>query len=91
MSGPAAEYSIVLGGRVGVGKTSLFRRLKRNDFSEEPSTSDTLHRWEGGLEKWVYETTLEDKDVKVSSEGRGREMKGLVSTPLPGLPTSPAP
>lgn len=63
-----AEYSIVLGGRVGVGKTSLLRRLKRNEFSEEPSTSDTLHRWEGGLEKWVYETQLEEKVVKVRSE-----------------------
>ena len=59
-----AEYNIVLAGRVGVGKSALFRRLRKNDFVEE-CASDTLTHYEGGSERWVYQTEVGDESVKV--------------------------
>ena len=63
-----AEYNIVLAGRVGVGKSALFRRLRKNDF-EETCASETLTRYEGGSERWVYRTEVGGEPVKVRAEG----------------------
>lgn len=55
-----AEYSIILGGRVGVGKTSLYRRILYDTFSEDPRTVR-----ESGLERGVYGTQVNGENVKV--------------------------
>ena len=52
-------YSIVLGGKFGVGKSSLFRRLRSDDFCEEGG--------EAGAERYTYKTTIDGKAVEVSS------------------------
>lgn len=52
------EYSIILGGRVGVGKTSLYRRILYDTFSEDSRTVT-------GLERGVYSTQVNGENVKV--------------------------
>lgn len=52
------EYSIILGGRVGVGKTSLYRRILYDTFSEDS-------RAVTGLERGVYSTQVNGENVKV--------------------------
>jgi len=56
------EYSIVFAGRVGVGKSSLFTRLQHGVFSEYSRTGTGTDM---GIENFVYEATVNDKDVKV--------------------------
>ena len=51
-------------GRVGVGKSSLFSRLQHGVFSEYSDKTGT-RRWDMGLENFVYETTVNGKEVKV--------------------------
>ena len=58
------EYSIVFAGRVGVGKSYLFSRLQNGVFSEYSDKTGT-RRWDMGLENFVYETTVNGKEVKV--------------------------
>ena len=50
-------YSIVLGGEFGVGKSSLIRRLRSDDFSEEGC--------EAGDERYTYKTMIDGKAVEV--------------------------
>ena len=57
------QYSIILGGRVGVGKTALFHRILYDTYSEEPR-SPTGH-YEDGLERGVYCLKLNGEEVKV--------------------------
>jgi len=54
----------VFAGRVGVGKSSLFSRLQHGVFSEYSDKTGT-RRWDMGLENFVYETTVNGKEVKV--------------------------
>lgn len=58
------EYSFILAGRVGVGKSSLFKRLQYGIFSEFTEDKLGTRRYEMGLESFVYETTIEEKEVK---------------------------
>lgn len=55
------EYAFILAGRLGVGKSSLFRRLSSDTFTED---SDTM-RGDTGLENFVYHTTLNGEDIAV--------------------------
>eukprot|EP00731_Ephydatia_muelleri_P026600 Em0018g700a len=50
-------YSIVLGGKFGVGKSSLFRRLRSDVFSEEGC--------EAGAERYTHKTTIDGEAVEV--------------------------
>lgn len=61
LSRTVAEYSIILGGRVGVGKTSLYHRLLYDSFFEEPRTPSR----EDGLERGVYSMQVNGENVKV--------------------------
>ena len=56
------EYSIILGGRVGVGKTSLYQRLLYDSYSEDLRSAS---HYEDGLERGVYCTKLDGREVKV--------------------------
>ncbi len=64
-----AEYTFVLAGRVGVGKSSIFHRLSHNEFlgarQQNTSTCTTL-RYDSGVEKYDYDTTVGGKPVMVS-------------------------
>lgn len=55
------EYSIILGGRVGVGKTSLYHRILYDSFPEEPRTPSR----EDGLQRGVYSMLVHGENVKV--------------------------
>lgn len=57
------EYTVILAGRLGVGKSSLFRRLSSDTFVTEPETM----RGDSGLENYVYHTTLNGEDIAVRS------------------------
>ena len=55
------EYTVILAGRLGVGKSSIFRRLSSDTFVTEPETM----RGDSGLENYVYHTTLNGEDIAV--------------------------
>ena len=61
------EYTVVLAGKFGVGKTSLFTRLKGERFRETAAGEGaaTMARATEGLENYLYDTTVDGKDVKV--------------------------
>lgn len=62
------EYSFVLAGRVGVGKSSLFAYIKNGMTPSEYSGGDLGRRSEDyGLENLTYETTVNDREASVSS------------------------
>ena len=58
------EFSIILGGRAGVGKTSLFHRLVYDTYCEERTSTNP---YEDGLEKGTYKTTVAGRDIEVIS------------------------
>lgn len=61
------EFSFVLAGKLGVGKSSIFRRIQSGTFSEIPSGGSGQGRPDGELEHHIYHTTLNDEDYSVSS------------------------
>ena len=63
ISSRVADYSIILGGRAGVGKSSLYHRLIKGSFPEEPRS--TSGHYEDGLERGVYRTHVNGDEVKV--------------------------
>lgn len=64
-----ADYSIILGGRAGVGKSSLYHRLIKGSFPEEPRF--TSGHYEDGLERGVYHTHVNGDEVKVHVHNTG--------------------
>ena len=52
------EYTIILAGKLGVGKSSIFRRIQTGVFTEYPSVSTEKRsvnsRWHELLGKHVY-------------------------------------
>lgn len=59
------EYTIILAGKLGVGKSSIFRRIQTGVFTEYPSVS--TGKSEGELENYIYKTTLDGMDYTVST------------------------
>lgn len=57
------KYNIILGGKVGVGKTSLYHRILYDSFPEEPRSPSGLY--ENGLERGVYCTKVNGDEVRV--------------------------
>lgn len=63
------EYSFVLAGRVGVGKSSLFSYVK-NGMAPPDYSGDISRRTEDyGLENLTYETKVNGRDASVSMFG----------------------
>ena len=60
------EYTIILAGKLGVGKTSIFRRIQTGVYTEYPAVS-TGKSGEGELENYIYRTTLDGMDYTVST------------------------
>ena len=65
------EYSFVLAGRVGVGKSSLFAYVKNGmkpaDFSGDLSPGRRAEDY--GLENLTYETKVNERYASVSCKG----------------------
>ena len=61
MAGQQYYYKIVLLGDVGVGKTSLFNRIKTGRFVQVPAT--TVGQ---GADQYTYSTTIGDDSLNVS-------------------------
>ena len=51
-----ARYNIILAGQYGVGKTSIFRKLRNSDGIEESM----------GLDRFTYQTRREEREIEVS-------------------------
>ena len=62
--GDGCQYSVILGGRVGVGKTALFHRILYDCIPEEPRSP--TGQYEDGLERGVYCMKIKGEEVKVS-------------------------
>ncbi len=64
------DYTFILAGRFGVGKTSIFRRIQTEEFSEQPTLLlDTGPRSGGSdteLEHQVYKATINNMTYNVS-------------------------
>ncbi len=62
------EYSFVLAGRVGVGKSSIFHRLSYNEFldADRAKRNTTTRPYDEGVEKYDYRTTVDGREVQVS-------------------------
>ena len=57
--GRGVTYRVVLLGELGVGKTSLFKRIKDNTFNEfQPSTT-------GGIDSCTKSVTVDKQEVIV--------------------------
>ena len=65
MAAQQYEYKIILLGEAGVGKTSLFNRIKTGRFSQSPPSVGTQ-----GTDLYVYTTTVGDDSLKVSCSTR---------------------
>ncbi|KAL5467121.1 hypothetical protein EMCRGX_G031306 [Ephydatia muelleri] len=50
-----ARYNIILAGQYGVGKTSIFRKLRNSDGIEESM----------GLDRFTYQTRREEREIEV--------------------------
>lgn len=62
----AKEFSVILAGKLGVGKTTIFRRIQTGSFVEPPSSgASALRPSDGGLENYIYKTELADKSYTV--------------------------
>lgn len=59
MAGHQYEYKIILLGEAGVGKTSIFNRIKTGRFSAVQTTIQ-------GTDLYVYSTTVGDDSLNVS-------------------------
>ena len=65
------EYSFVLAGRVGVGKSSLFAYIKNGMAPSEYSgdlSSPGRRNEDYGLENLTYETTVDGREACVSMD-----------------------
>ena len=73
------EYSFVLAGRVGVGKSSLFAYVKNGmspaDFSGDLSPGRRHEDY--GLETLTYETQVNGRDTNVSKKKRLKKNNNL--------------
>lgn len=65
------EYSVILAGKFGVGKSCIFERLKTGEVPDGVTrgTSRSTNTWgddDGGLDNFVYEREIEGRRIKVS-------------------------
>ena len=60
------EYNVILAGRVGVGKSSLFSLIKTGK-ARDPKTSDSRNTYEMDLERLEHETVVNGRYVKVAT------------------------
>lgn len=65
------DYNVILAGRYGVGKSSLFYRLREGqppESAREGSSSRDTRTWgeDEGVDCFVYKREIEGRDVKVS-------------------------
>lgn len=63
-------YKIVLLGDAGVGKTSLFNRIKSGRFIETPTTVGGQ-----GADQYMYTTTIGEDSLNVSCSTLCKETK----------------
>ena len=63
MAASSYMYTTVLAGKYGVGKTSIFRRLMYDKYTEEGETITTSRNSE--LEKYIYTTCVGDDAAPV--------------------------
>ena len=61
----AREFTFILAGKLGVGKSSIFKRIQTGSFSEYPSIGST-GKADGELEHYIYRTTLDGIEYTVS-------------------------
>lgn len=59
------QYTIILAGKLGVGKTSIFKRIQTGLFLDYPPSS--AGKAEGELENHIYTTTMNGIEYTVSS------------------------
>lgn len=59
------NYTFVLAGKLGVGKSSIFRRLQKDEFVPTPPLSNGLSKSNGEMEHQIYHVTLRNQDFKV--------------------------
>ena len=64
------EFSVVLAGKYGVGKSCIFQRLKTGQVPDGVirGTSRSVNSWgeeDGGMDTFVYERKIADKKIKV--------------------------
>ena len=65
---PVEEFSVILAGKLGVGKSTIFRRIQTGSFMEPPASAGSVIRpSDGGLESYIYKTKLADKNYTVMS------------------------
>lgn len=65
-----SEYSFVLAGKFGVGKSTLFKRIKTKKTPDNVVSGRTTTRTWGedeGIDNLLYETSVDGRDVRVSS------------------------
>ena len=63
----AEEFSVILAGKLGVGKTTIFRRIQTGSFVEPPASGGSVVRpSDGGLESYIYKTRIAGKNYTVT-------------------------
>lgn len=68
-----SKYTFVLAGRVGVGKSSIFYRLSRDEFlaSDRAKQSIVTTGYNDGVEKYDYQTKVDGRPVQVGLGAKG--------------------
>ena len=59
------NYTFVLAGKLGVGKSTIFRKLQKDEFVVSTPLSNGLSKSGGEMEHQIYQVTLRNQDFKV--------------------------
>ena len=67
------EYNVILAGQYGVGKSSLFYRLRSGEppegVTEGITSRNTTRTWgddDGGVDNFIYKKQIDGRQVNVS-------------------------
>ena len=61
------EFTFIFAGVLGVGKTTIFKRIETGEFVQTPAPTLANSKSDSDIENYIYVQTINDKEYKVSS------------------------
>ena len=61
------ELTVILAGVLGVGKSTIFKRIETGDFVQTPSPSISNSKNDCGIECYTYKKAIDEKEYNVSN------------------------
>lgn len=60
------EFTFIFAGVLGVGKTTIFKRIETGEFVQTPAPTLANSKSDSDIENYIYVQTIHDKEYKVS-------------------------